>query len=245
MFLPGEKINLTCSCQCPVTRIYFYRCQSTIDDINLKDGKRENAFDFIAEREQKGNYTCQCLTNTERWTYSKPSDPVQISIRDIVAVPRISMHPTPGVFSVGKRVLITCKGDIRCTGETFHLYRNNERLLSRDVSDAARNVTFPIDIQGTQSAGNYSCRYQTEVLLNMKHSPFSEDAMISVRVMKGQYLTAALIQLGLSILLFIVMLIIVVEHFVNGIPPGGMKPLEHSASPVLRNRQSRTINSLD
>ncbi|XP_067878055.1 uncharacterized protein [Heterodontus francisci] len=174
--------------------------------IDLKDGKCETAFDFIAKREEKGNYTCQCLTEPGRWIHSKPSDPVQISIRDELPVPRISMDPSSGVFSVGKRVLITCKGDIRCTGGTFHLYRNNKRLLSRDVSDAARNVTFPIDIQGTQTAGNYSCRYQTEVLLNMKHSPFSEDAMISVRVMRGNGL---LLYVGLGCAAGILLLIFV------------------------------------
>ncbi|XP_067878060.1 immunoglobulin superfamily member 1-like isoform X1 [Heterodontus francisci] len=335
-FLMGEKINLTCRCQCPITRIHFYRSQDRVNQSYINHGKCESSLAFIAGHAHDGNYTCQCLVlKNNEWRYSNESDVVQIHIREEVAMPNIVTKPASDAVSIGEKLHISCKGDIRSAGGTFHLYKSNKRspLLSHNASDAARTVTFTIDIQNKQSAGNYSCRYQTEILRKLVHSPFSTEAKITVRdalskptltlnapfrafrtgekitltcrcqcpimrihfrrnqdrinytdlkdgkcetsydfiaghghegnytcqcliaetgewshskhsdpvqiYIRGQHLTAALVQLCLSILLLIVILIIIVDHFVNVIPPGGVKALDNTGSPSLRKRPTQ------
>ncbi|XP_038636818.1 uncharacterized protein LOC119955052 [Scyliorhinus canicula] len=183
VFLSGESVTLICSCQVPITRIHLYRNQEREQILRKdpKNGMREVSFSFSVDQ---ANYTCQWLHGMAgTWRYSEKSDSVEILIGDKPLRPTISRYPSSGVVPIGKKVNISCQGEIRSLGGTFHLYRNKEAeaVQSRTVPDSTQRVTFTIATEKEQTNGSYTCQYETEIQGGMKTSPFSKAVKIIVK----------------------------------------------------------------
>uniref|UniRef100_UPI00398F72D5 leukocyte immunoglobulin-like receptor subfamily B member 3 isoform X1 n=1 Tax=Pristiophorus japonicus TaxID=55135 RepID=UPI00398F72D5 len=182
VFLKGENINLKCHCRCPLTTNNYYNSDHFWMELDPQKGQCETSFNLTAEKGYEGGYTCECLLSENgQWIHSKRSDPVQIVVRESLLVPTIDMDPDSGTASNGNNVAISCKGDVRSGGGTFHLYkdRKGNPVQSRTVTGGEQIVTFTINTRSEGSGGNYSCRYQTEVVGHSRDSPFSKDVAIT------------------------------------------------------------------
>uniref|UniRef100_UPI00398EF99D T-cell-interacting, activating receptor on myeloid cells protein 1-like isoform X2 n=1 Tax=Pristiophorus japonicus TaxID=55135 RepID=UPI00398EF99D len=221
VFLKGENINLNCRCRCPITMNHYYNSDHFWMELDPQKGQCETSFNLTAEKGYEGGYTCECLLSENgQWIHSKRSDPVQIVVRESLLVPTIYMDPDSGTASNGNNVAISCKGDIRSGGGTFHLYKDGKGnpVQSRTVTGGEQIVTFTINTRSEGSGGNYSCRYQTEVVGRSTDSPFSKDVAITE---KEQYLMVTAIRLCLGALVVIVMVIFIVQHLVSARSPQG------------------------
>ncbi|XP_072345178.1 uncharacterized protein [Scyliorhinus torazame] len=176
-FITGEKITLSCRCDCPATRIEYFHNGQDVDHKDFKKIQCKTYLDHSFSVGRAGKYICRCQTwKKNGWIHSDESDPVQIHIGDKVSPPTISKRR-----SNSDTVLISCEGDIRFAGGIFYLHRipSEQHVQTLEVSDGQKKLTFAINVTDLDSLGNYSCRYQTFVLGHWKLSPFSKSVEVT------------------------------------------------------------------
>ncbi|XP_072345172.1 uncharacterized protein [Scyliorhinus torazame] len=179
-FITGEKITLSCRCDCPATRIEYFHNGQDVDHKDFKKIQCKTYLDHSFSVDRAGKYICRCQTwKKNGWIHSDESDPVQIHIGDKVSPPTISKRR-----SNSDTVLISCEGDIRFAGGIFYLHRipSEQHVQTLEVSDGQKKLTFAINVTDLDSLGNYSCRYQTFVLGHWKLSPFSKSVEVTEKV---------------------------------------------------------------
>ncbi|XP_072345316.1 uncharacterized protein [Scyliorhinus torazame] len=176
-FITGEKITLSCRCDCPATRIEYFHNGQDVDHKDFKKMQCKTYLDHSFSVGRAGKYICRCQTwEKNGWIHSDESDPVQIHIGDKVSPPTISKRR-----SNSDTVLISCEGDIRFAGGIFYLHRipSEQHVQTLEVSDGQKKLTFAINVTDLDSLGNYSCRYQTFVLGHWKLSLFSKSVEVT------------------------------------------------------------------
>ncbi|XP_038642987.1 uncharacterized protein LOC119958579 isoform X1 [Scyliorhinus canicula] len=222
VFLTGEDIHLTCRCQCPIWRIHSCRNRKLIRNLyrDVNEGECENTIEFVAAPILEGNYTCQCLIlEFAKWRFSNQSDPIPIQIRDKPPAPQIVKEPSSIVGSTGMKINIKCHREFNSTRGTFYLHRNKEgaAIQSLDFSGATQTVTFTVDNHPEPLYEAYVCRYKTDILGRMIYSPFSKDFKMTEQ---GHNRTTVLVHTVFSLLLFLIMVIILIDHFCECQPAG-------------------------
>ncbi|XP_048476598.1 uncharacterized protein LOC125487947 isoform X2 [Rhincodon typus] len=212
-FLGGESTSVSCSCQCPVTRIhscYNSKCR----EAELSEGQCETSFPLKYLRKGKTSYNCECFLQLENgtWRRSGMTDPIQIRVGDELSKPMIKVLSDSGSSSSGDYVVISCKGDIRPRGGIFNLCHSqkNDFTQERPVSGVENIAFFTINIHEPISVGNYSCQYETEVNGHVITSPFSQSVAVVERGKEGHTSKDAQMRLYLYVGLGCTAVIIVV-----------------------------------
>ncbi|XP_059497408.1 immunoglobulin superfamily member 1-like [Stegostoma tigrinum] len=236
MFVRGETIVMYCRCRCPVATIYFYGGSKVFHQFNISVPPCDAYLRFKADDNFEGTYQCQCLLFENNGSLSSPSHPVQIHVQDKPSPPRVSTVQGPAASPGKEFVIITCRGEIRSRGGIFYLYKNQFANFTqlRRVTAHEQSVNFTVNVTGKDTAGNYSCLYQTEISGHPVASSFSESVAIfwKGKEQKQDHTMVMLVHLYLSVFVLILMVVIIVEHFASGSPLAGAK----------KDRRKRTIH---
>ncbi|XP_072342227.1 uncharacterized protein [Scyliorhinus torazame] len=219
-FITGEKITLKCRCYCPATRIEYYSL-STNNVLKEYDiNKCNRPFEDLLAVDKGGTYTCRCLAvGNGQWTESDHSSPVQIHIGDELSPPSIKKVPESGEKANTADVHISCQGEIRPTGGTFHLCKGQNRTCVQTRNVNVSNVIFTINTLENNSTGNYSCQYETDVPQGRKNSSFSEYVEIVAKCQDGRRLQQVRAQMfaisvGCGALIVILLIVALISFFI-------------------------------
>ncbi|XP_043539767.1 uncharacterized protein LOC122544524 isoform X3 [Chiloscyllium plagiosum] len=182
VFLEGEATSVNCSCQCPVTRVQFFY-NSICHHKDLHEGQCETSLPLTPLNRGKASYMCECLFLLENgtWRRSGLTDPVQIHVGDQLSKPNIKALSDSDANSSRDIVSISCQGDIRPSGGIFSFYNSRRKDFRQEyhVTGLEDTAVITINIHEHSSAGNYSCRYKTEVNGRSILSPFSQSVSVT------------------------------------------------------------------
>ncbi|XP_048381798.1 immunoglobulin superfamily member 1-like [Stegostoma tigrinum] len=184
VILPGEEFLL--SCHFPLTRcnVDFYK--NYTQRISFWSQVSHNvSFKNVESVKSIGlnSYTCKYqkfFDNNKTWAYSPLSQPLKLTITDVIPKPTISLEPASGVVTVGAQVRINCTGSYPC--HTAHLYKNSSRIaiFTKNISGSEQTVSFTIEELETLDSGEYSCGFE-KTLKGMKYiSPRSDTVHLNV-----------------------------------------------------------------
>ncbi|XP_078391681.1 uncharacterized protein LOC144673984 [Cetorhinus maximus] len=210
VFVEGENITLTCRCHCPFTRVQYYRESDNIGHYDYPAEPCKAHLDDLHRATIQGCYTCQCLASVNNtWRKSTVSDPVHIHFGGQLSQPSIVRS---NATLSRKSILISCKGDIRSSGGRFYLY-NNRYHQPRQVREARaheRTVNFTVKVVENSSAGNYSCRYGTNVLGRWMESPLSQPIAVTEEAGDDELLLHVGLGCGASVIVVLVVVLTLV-----------------------------------
>ncbi|XP_048472124.1 immunoglobulin superfamily member 1-like [Rhincodon typus] len=182
VYVKGEVATLTCTSlgQYNGSPFSFYKNGKLLT--RTRETRKLNwlRIEQISDRD-RGSYTCQDTGFVEgRVVQSQPSNPVDITVIDLLTTPMISLDQSTSVYLEGGTVILTCivKGDY--LGETFIFYRNSRMLYSSQISIKHNIGTFTAT---TANEGDqYQCQYGTSINGRWLWSQLSEAVSITVTV---------------------------------------------------------------
>nr|XP_042702482.1 alpha-1B-glycoprotein-like [Chrysemys picta bellii] len=175
VYLPGERVTLTCSA--PGSELdwryrFFYQGQQ---DPSVVQPPNEGArLELTAEKGNAGTYTCAYWRQESyREISSRNSSSVSIPVTDPPPQPALSVDPPSGVVSEGIPLLITCTAPRNTGQQRFHFYKDRAELIPGDVGSEI-NATEPrtvsmntsvlrIPLNSSNNTGEFSCGYEENV----------------------------------------------------------------------------------
>ncbi|KAM9113389.1 alpha-1B-glycoprotein-like [Pangshura tecta] len=120
-------------------------------------------------RKDAGNYSCYYRSKLNPFTWSHPSDPVELLVAEpSYPKPSISLHPS-GWVTPGGAVTIRC--ECRCRGARVLLSKAGDPDARRSMDPTGDVAEFPIRNVSQRDAGSYSCRYHTKSNLSVWSEP--------------------------------------------------------------------------
>ncbi|XP_065270219.1 immunoglobulin superfamily member 1-like [Emys orbicularis] len=159
VYLPGERVTLTCSApgrELPSGYRFFYQGQQ---DPSVVQHPNDSArLEVTAEKGNAGTYTCAYSRwESNREISSGNSNSVSITVTDRPSAPRLSLYPRYTVYLPGERVTLTCSapGDELASGYRFFYQGQQEPSVVQPPNEDARLVLTA----EKGNAGIYTCAY--------------------------------------------------------------------------------------
>ncbi|XP_020367253.1 leukocyte immunoglobulin-like receptor subfamily A member 3 [Rhincodon typus] len=164
VILPGEEFLLSCHFPVTLCTVEFYR--NYTQKISFRNHVSHSASIKNEENVKsigRNSYTCKYekfFDNNKTWAYSPLSQPMELTVTDVIPKPTISLEPASGVVTVGGQVRINCTSSY--PSHIAHLYKNNSRIaiFTKNVSDSGQTVSFTIEDLEALDSGEYSCGFE-------------------------------------------------------------------------------------
>ncbi|XP_050774755.1 basement membrane-specific heparan sulfate proteoglycan core protein-like [Gopherus flavomarginatus] len=143
--------------------------------------------------ESTGEFTCSYEENVSgRWISSPRSRAVNVTMKDPLPLPVLSMDPPSGVVSKGVPLVINCTtpGDAR--EWRFHFYKDGAEFIPGDMgseisttepSTDSMILTFPR--AGPESTGEFTCSYEENVSGRWISSPRSRAVNVTMKAIES------------------------------------------------------------
>ncbi|XP_038642989.1 uncharacterized protein LOC119958579 isoform X2 [Scyliorhinus canicula] len=133
-----------------------------------------------------------------------------------ISVPTLSVTPEFKVFLTGEDIHLTCR--CQCPIWRIHSCRNRKliRNLYRDVNEGECENTIEF-VAAPILEGNYTCQCLILEFAKWRFSNQSDPIPIQIR---GHNRTTVLVHTVFSLLLFLIMVIILIDHFCECQPAG-------------------------
>ncbi|XP_044842640.1 alpha-1B-glycoprotein-like isoform X1 [Mauremys mutica] len=136
-----------------------------------------------------GEFTCGYEENVNgRWVPSPRSLPVNVTVKDPLPLPVLSMDPPSGVVSKGLPLVITCTAPGDAREWRFHFYKDGAEIIPGDMvseistiesSTDSLMLTFPR--AGPESTGKFTCSYEENVSGRWIPSPRSQAVNVTMK----------------------------------------------------------------
>ncbi|CAM2102840.1 unnamed protein product [Caretta caretta] len=175
VYLPGEKVTLTCSVphgkEVAGFRFHQHRGDQTPEELPAASGGP--GMELMAQMGNDGSYTCQY------WRREAGQE-----------IPVLSMDPPSGVVSEGLPLLITCMAPGDLSERRFHFYKDRTEIVPRDLGSELSTMESSTDFMtlsfpqaGPVTTGKFTCGYEENVRGRWILSPSSQVVNVT---MKGE-----------------------------------------------------------
>ncbi|XP_065421438.1 basement membrane-specific heparan sulfate proteoglycan core protein-like isoform X3 [Chrysemys picta bellii] len=179
----SKGVPLVITCKAPGDasewRFHFYKDGAEIipGDMGSEISTRESSTDSMmltfprAGPATTGEFTCGYEENVSGWWIPAPrSQAVNVTMKDPLPLPVLSMDPPSGVVSKGVPLVITCKAPGDASEWRFHFYKDGAEIIpgdmgseisTRESSTDSMMLTFPR--AGPATTGEFTCGYEENV----------------------------------------------------------------------------------
>nr|XP_042702700.1 alpha-1B-glycoprotein-like [Chrysemys picta bellii] len=181
VYLPGERVTLTCSApRGELVSGYRFSYQKGQQDPSAVQHPNEGTrLELTAEKGNAGTYTCAYW----RWESNQEissgnSNSVSITVTDTPEAPTLSLSPPHQLYLTGESVRLTCsppRGDEAVT--RFQVYKYRGKNISPDVLSNSRATNFKLK---PGDSGSYTCLYWIRV--SGREIPSVQSAPVSISV---------------------------------------------------------------
>eukprot|EP00062_Callorhinchus_milii_P025994 gi/632987605/ref/XP_007882647.1/ PREDICTED: immunoglobulin superfamily member 1-like isoform X3 [Callorhinchus milii] len=175
LFMRWESAQISCSGNDPGSNFFLYRDGKVIASRIAPENK--NSATFTASEISAGYCWCKYTKRIDGRELTSPeSERLRIFMWDPHQKPIISMKPASRVFVRGESAEISCAGNY--PGSNFSLYRDGNIIASRTAPENSNTATFTTS---EIRAGNYWCKYTTQMNGRELTSPESERVGVTLR----------------------------------------------------------------
>ncbi|XP_043351882.1 immunoglobulin superfamily member 1-like isoform X2 [Dermochelys coriacea] len=173
VYLPGEKVTLTCSVphgkEAVGFRFHQHRGDQTPEE--LPAASRGPWMELMAQMGNDGSYTCQYW----RWEagqeiVSEDSNSITVPVSDPLPQPLLSVDPPSGEVSEGLPLLIACMAPGELGEWRFHFYKDGTEIVPRDegfeistmesISGSMNICLLSIPRAGPNNTAEFTCGYE-------------------------------------------------------------------------------------
>ncbi|XP_041035995.1 osteoclast-associated immunoglobulin-like receptor [Carcharodon carcharias] len=180
----GERVRIKCSATYPshISRLYRTHHQTPIDTQNVSGSDWSVNFTITdADTNDSGQYNCTSERTVSGTAYvSPPSDSLDLTVKDTLPVPHITVEPPSGVVGRGVPFRLKCTGSILRSGGRFNFYRDGEGEWAVDVHGFVQSASCTINGMNTTGTVNYTCGYARIVKETVYPSPRSDPVQVTV-----------------------------------------------------------------
>ncbi|XP_074975035.1 Fc receptor-like protein 5 [Caretta caretta] len=198
VYLPGEKVTLTCSVphgkEVAGFRFHQHRGDQTPEELPAASGGP--GMELMAQMGNDGSYTCQYWRREAgQEIVSENSNSITVPVSDPLPQPLLSMDPPSGEVSEGLPLLIACMapGDL---GEwRFHFYKDGTEIIPRvegseistmeSVSGSVNISVLSIPQAGPKNTGEFTCGYEKNMSGRWIQSPRSQAVNVTWNVTRN------------------------------------------------------------
>ncbi|XP_067881987.1 immunoglobulin superfamily member 1-like isoform X2 [Heterodontus francisci] len=183
----GERVQIHCTANYPSNRSCLYKNNNgqAIDIRNVSGSERLVTFTLTnVEPADSGKYKCAFEKTVNGRAYnSYHSESVEITVKDKLPKPTVSMDPPSGVVTIGERVQIHCTTNYPSHRSCLYRNSNSQAIDTRNVSVSEQSVTFTlINVEPVDSA-EYKCAFEKMVNGRAYNSYHSDSVEITVKDM--------------------------------------------------------------
>ncbi|KAM9120455.1 Fc receptor-like protein 5 isoform 2-T2 [Pangshura tecta] len=197
----SKGIPLVITCTAPGDarewRFHFYKDGAEIipGDMGSEISATEPSTDSMmltfprAVPESTGEFTCSYEENVSgRWIPSPRSQAVNVTMKEPLPLPVLSMEPLSGVVSKGIPLVITCTAPGHAREWRFHFYKDGAEIIPGDMgseisttqpSTDSMMLTFPRAVP--ESTGEFTCSYEENVSGRWILSPRSQAVNVTMK----------------------------------------------------------------
>ncbi|CAM4629184.1 unnamed protein product [Lepidochelys olivacea] len=198
VYLPGEKVTLTCSVphgkEVAGFRFHQHRGDQASEELPAASGGP--GMELMAQMGNDGSYTCQYWRREAgQEIVSENSNSITVPVSDPLPQPLLSMDPPSGEVSEGLPLLIACMapGDL---GEwRFHFYKDGTEIIPRvegseistmeSVSGSVNISVLSIPQAGPKNTGEFTCGYEKNMSGRWIQSPRSQAVNVTWNVTRN------------------------------------------------------------
>ncbi|CAM5153851.1 unnamed protein product [Eretmochelys imbricata] len=198
VYLPGEKVTLTCSVPHAKVvagfRFHQHRGDQASEELPAASGGP--GMELMAQMGNDGSYTCQYWRREAgQEIVSENSNSIIVPVSDPLPQPLLSMDPPSGEVSEGLPLLIACMapGDL---GEwRFHFYKDGTEIIPRvegseistmeSVSGSMNISVLSIPRAGPKNTGEFTCGYEKNMSGRWIQSPRSQAVNVTWNVTRN------------------------------------------------------------
>nr|XP_023966763.1 uncharacterized protein LOC103306603 isoform X1 [Chrysemys picta bellii] len=179
--IKGVPLVITCKAPGDASewRFHFYKDGAEIipGDMGSEISTREASTDSMmltfprAGPATTGEFTCGYEENVSGWWIPAPrSQAVNVTMKDPLPLPLMSVDPPSGVVIKGVPLVITCKAPGDASEWRFHFYKDGAEIIpgdmgseisTREASTDSMMLTFPR--AGPATTGEFTCGYEENV----------------------------------------------------------------------------------
>ncbi|CAM4646649.1 unnamed protein product [Caretta caretta] len=173
VYLPGEKVTLTCSVphgkEVAGFRFHQHRGDQTPEELPAASGGP--GMELMAQMGNDGSYTCQYWRREAgQEIVSENSNSITVPVSDPPPQSELSVDPPSGVVGEGLPLLITCTAPEDASERRFHFYKDGAELIPRDVGSEISTGTGSMNVSvvsipqaGPKSLAEFTCGYEKNI----------------------------------------------------------------------------------
>ncbi|CAM2102841.1 unnamed protein product [Caretta caretta] len=173
VYLPGEKVTLTCSVphgkEVAGFRFHQHRGDQTPEELPAASGGPW--MELMAQMGNDGSYTCQYWRREAgQEIVSENSNSITVPVSDPPPQSELSVDPPSGVVGEGLPLLITCTAPEDASERRFHFYKDGAELIPRDVGSEISTGTGSMNVSvvsipqaGPKSLAEFTCGYEKNI----------------------------------------------------------------------------------
>ncbi|XP_065421432.1 Fc receptor-like protein 5 isoform X2 [Chrysemys picta bellii] len=162
VYLPGERVTLTCSApghELASGYRFFYQKRQWGSDI-VQQSNTRHWLELTAEKGNAGTYTCAYWRlESNREISSKNSNSVSIPVTDRDPAPQLTVSPQQPVYVTGEAVTLTCSASRTSTVSGVRFFRDDQEIQRKELPSPRYSYTKSIKLLGVSrsQAGVYTC----------------------------------------------------------------------------------------
>ncbi|XP_067878173.1 uncharacterized protein [Heterodontus francisci] len=163
VYVAGESVTITCSLPrgYSVGRFQLRKGSTTVIDSNASQKSLTYPIGNVA-KSNEASYICsyQALVSG-RWIRSSQSQPIRISMTELLPQPTLSKIPEFAVYVPGEEITITCTAPRGAPVGRYQLLKDTITIIN--TTGNQQSLTYPIRNASTSNVGDYTCSYQSQV----------------------------------------------------------------------------------
>ncbi|XP_073164691.1 Fc receptor-like protein 5 isoform X1 [Lepidochelys kempii] len=260
--IKGVPLVLTCTAPGDASewRFHFYKDGAEIvpGDMGSEISIKESSMDSMmltfprAGPANSGEFTCIYEENVRgRWIPSRRSQAVNVTTKDPLPLPVLSLDPPSGVVIKGVPLVLTCTAPGDASEWRFHFYKDGAEIIhgemgseisTKESSTDSMMLTFPR--AGPASSGEFTCVYEENVRGRWIPSPRSRAVNVTMKATWSLPIALAAGCVGAAVGLVLLLLLICFykrkkKGWLVSLQPGSPMLQSHGGGRICRCRWKR------